>query len=573
MEEFLHLHRFVTTRANEQSNASKSLSLVNHSTIEIIVESNYLAAHRMVLTNTPFYFVIAVYLAAANVYGFNSNSVQSSRCTYLKRPQPMRLSPAPVRGLSVAPPAIAIDTRALLYQAYYALTVKEVKEILRYYGAKVSGSKGELIDRLGEVLDGKRKHKEEDEQNPSYVAKVKQKTLKEYNEMTLNELRFILKERGLGSAGNKRELIHRVMISGHETKREKEWQILEPSIQDCQYISDDEQMDIVLGDSTELPLLSGLLFVNKPSGWSTLPTKQQIDNPTCPTYPCLSDIVIKWLQSDPEGKDRLKHAQLDEQRWWDRVFETEPRNSKQRRELKKKIRQHEKLSEKMSTFQPRPAHRLDIDTSGIVCIALTPTALRHANMLFEKKSRSGIQNNELGIPEEACVEKRYEALLEGSMDRDSSAGVISHAIGKVWVEDHNEWACDLHDDGSSAFIRMNGSLNTFVAGTLREATTLYKAIGWETLQTNDGDIKSVTRVELTPITGRGHQLRLHMSAKNHPIVGDNMHGDMLSMKKQTQLCLHASKLSLDSFCFGEGNDGDNAPLQKCRIVIESAPLF
>jgi len=492
----------------------------------------------------------------------------------------------------VAPPEIAIDTNTLLYQAYTALTVKEIKDILRQYGAKITGNKSELIDRLGDILNG-RDNYEEDEQHPRYVAKVKQKTLKEYNEMTLNELRELLRERGFDSEGNKRELVHRILISGYEAKPQlfsvvrdnnlelaaepddnREWQVLEPSIQCCQYLTIDEMTDTILGDGTELPFLSGLLFVNKPSGWSTLPTKQQLDNPSCPSYPCLSDSVIEWLKTDPDGKQRHIQAQLDEQRYWDGVLRTEPRNSKQKREMKKRIRQYEKQLEKVTLFEPRPAHRLDIDTSGIVCVALTPTALRNANMLFEKKSRSGIEG-ELVVSDmkEGGVEKRYLALVEGSMDKDSSAGAICHAIGKVWVDDHNEWACDVHDDGSFAFIRQNGSSDTtFVPETLREATTSYKAVDWGTIRTNNGDSKSVTRVELTPHTGRGHQLRLHMASINHPIVGDDMHGDRRTIDKHLQLCLHASKLSMDLFCFGS-NDGENASVQKCRVVVESAPPF
>eukprot|EP00984_Skeletonema_dohrnii_P030716 scaffold22420_cov139-Skeletonema_dohrnii-CCMP3373.AAC.13 len=550
------------------------------------------------MTTTLFYCCYAVvYLVAAStavvVHGF-SPVVQLSAAQ--RQPPPLHLS--------VAPPEIAIDTSSLLYQAYTALTVKEVKDILRQYGAKVSGNKSELIDRLGDILDGRRTHAEEDEQHPRYVAKERQKTLKEYNEMTLNELRQILRGRGLNSEGNKRELVHRVLISGYEAKNQllavvnndhgnvelasslppkndppaeavasREWQILEPSIQNCQCITNDEKKEIILGDGTEFPFLSQLLFVNKPSGWSTLPTKQQLDNPACPTYPCLSDSVIEWLKTDPKGKERLRQAQLDEQHWWNNhVLETEPRNSMQRRELKKKIRKQDKQMEKMATFEPRPAHRLDIDTSGIVCVALTPTALRNANMLFEKKSRSGV-TKERDL-EEVCVEKRYAALVEGSVDKDSSAGVISHAIGKVWVDDHNEWACDLHDDASFAFIRHNDSSDTtttFVPDSLRDATTLYKAVDWGTLQTN-GHSKSVTRVELTPVTGRGHQLRLHMASMRHPIVGDYMHGDKGTIKKEEQLCLHASQLSMDSFCFAS-NDGENASLQRCRIVIESTPPF
>ncbi len=525
------------------------------------------------MTSTLFYAYccIAIYLTTLTaVHGFSR--VQQIITSKNAPRQP------PLHFFSATPPELAIDTNALLYQAYQALTVKEVKDILRQYGARVSGNKSELVDRLGEILDGKR---QEDEQHPRYVAKERQKTLKEYNEMTLNELREVLVGRGLNSEGNKRELVHRVLISGYEAKSQllavvnnnddnlnfSKWQIIEPIIENCQYLTNDEEKEIVLGDGTELPFLSQLLFVNKPSGWSTLPTKQQLDNPTCPTYPCLSQSILKWLKTDPRGEERLRRAQSDEQRWWDRVLESEPQNSMQRRQLKKRIRTYEKQLEKISTFEPRPAHRLDIDTSGIVCIALTPTALRHANMLFEKKS----VEKEIDA-EEGCVEKVYVALVEGSVDKESSIGTISHAIGKVWVDDHNEWACDIHDDGSFAFIR-NGSSDTttFVPDTLREAITLYNAVDWGTVQTK-GDRTSVTRVELTPVTGRGHQLRLHMASISHPIVGDYMHGDEHTVDENGQLCLHASKLALDSFCFAS-NNGDNDSLQKCRIVVESTPSF
>jgi len=216
--------------------------------------------------------VVVVYLALYVVHGFGGGGVQFSCTSHAQR----RNQRQQQQYLSVAPPEIAIDTNTLLYQAYTALTVKEVKDILRQYGAKVTGNKSELIDRLGDILNGKDNY-EEDEQHPRYVAKIKQKTLKEYNEMTLNELRELLRERGLNSEGNKRELVHRILISGYEAKSQlldvvrndnannlelvadqpddnREWQVLEPFIQRCQYLSNDEKTDNALGDGTELPV-------------------------------------------------------------------------------------------------------------------------------------------------------------------------------------------------------------------------------------------------------------------------------------------------------------------------------
>ncbi|KAL7453395.1 hypothetical protein ACHAWC_005078, partial [Mediolabrus comicus] len=450
------------------------------------------------------------------------------------------------------PPEGIIDTRTLLHQVFITLTIKEVKDILRQQNVKLSGNKSELIDRLGEILNH-RQYGRSTRSNKDMLSGFERSNTTTPGATT--------------SQSNN--------LNTAESSDNRQWQILQPSIRLCHNVTTDETSEIILGnENTELPFLSGLLFVNKPSGMSTLPTKQQLDNPTvCPQFPCLSDSVNEWLQTDPKGKELLEKAQLEEEQWWDNiVLRVTPQNSKERRHLKKRIRQREKQVDKLSTFMPRPAHRLDIDTSGIVCIALTPNALRVANMLFEQKSRSsGISggDSEKVVEEEGgMITKRYVALVEGYIDKDASTGVISHAIGKVWVDDHNEWACDVTGDGN-AFIRHNDNsseTSKFQEGSLREAITSYKAVDWSTVEN-----KNVTRVELFPHTGRGHQLRLHMAALRYPIVGDDMHGDNLTIDKQARLCLHALELSMDVFCFDE--DEDNSPLQKCRIVVESPPPF
>ncbi len=52
---------------------------------------------------------------------------------------------------------------------------------------------------------------------------------------------------------------------------------------------------------------------------------------------------------------------------------------------------------------------------------------------------------------------------------------------------------------------------------------------------------SSTRVELAPVTGRTHQLRVHMAAIGHPILGDALYGDASSAPR---LLLHATTLDL-----------------------------
>ena len=60
-----------------------------------------------------------------------------------------------------------------------------------------------------------------------------------------------------------------------------------------------------------------------------------------------------------------------------------------------------------------------------------------------------------------------------------------------------------------------------------------------------------SRVELRPITGRAHQLRLHMSGIGHPILGDELHGTEEAREGVARLCLHASALEFPHPLSGE----------------------
>ena len=54
----------------------------------------------------------------------------------------------------------------------------------------------------------------------------------------------------------------------------------------------------------------------------------------------------------------------------------------------------------------------------------------------------------------------------------------------------------------------------------------------------------ITRLELTPLTGRSHQLRLHLKSIGHPILGDDLYAPDLLRAAVSRLCLHASRLDL-----------------------------
>ncbi len=138
-------------------------------------------------------------------------------------------------------------------------------------------------------------------------------------------------------------------------------------------------------------------------------------------------------------------------------------------------------------------HRLDMDTSGCMVVARSLDVQRALSRQFEKRQ----------------VEKTYHALLEGTLHPD--IGTVDAAIAKF---SHQRPLRHLDPEG-------------------REAIT-----HWRVTERSKGS----TRVELTPKTGRSHQLRLHMQHLGHPILGDVFYGDPDSHER---LCLHATLLRFD----------------------------
>lgn len=142
---------------------------------------------------------------------------------------------------------------------------------------------------------------------------------------------------------------------------------------------------------------------------------------------------------------------------------------------------------------PMTVHRLDQDTSGLIVVALDADAQRAMSQVFEHRR----------------VTKRYIAVVEGRLA--SHAGLIDLPLRIDWP---NRPKHIVAEDG-------------------RASRTRYRVLGVE-----DGN----TRVEFTPLTGRGHQLRVHAAdarGLGAPILGDPLYGDT---GKAPRLLLHAWSL-------------------------------
>ena len=141
-------------------------------------------------------------------------------------------------------------------------------------------------------------------------------------------------------------------------------------------------------------------------------------------------------------------------------------------------------------------HRLDMGTSGIVVMARGAAAHRELGAMFEERR----------------VSKRYQALVDGCW--------TAAAEGEIALP-----------------MTVKGPKQKIDHATGRPSLTRYRVIDIDTAG-------AVSRLELEPVTGRSHQLRVHMEAMGHPIVGDDFYGTPESCAKAERLMLHASRIEL-----------------------------
>ncbi|PSS26126.1 RNA pseudouridine synthase [Actinidia chinensis var. chinensis] len=148
---------------------------------------------------------------------------------------------------------------------------------------------------------------------------------------------------------------------------------------------------------------------------------------------------------------------------------------------------------------PRLVHRLDRDSSGILVMGRTQTSTRALHSIFREKT-SGASNNDLHNIGR-ILQRRYWALVIGSPRRPE--GLISVPLKKVIV-----------DDGKSERITVVDNPQVMSS---QLAITQYRVI--------ESPCHGYTWLELSPLTGRKHQLRVHCAeVLGTPIVGDYKYG-------------------------------------------------
>ncbi len=163
------------------------------------------------------------------------------------------------------------------------------------------------------------------------------------------------------------------------------------------------------------------------------------------------------------------------------------------------LREPDNLHDRVKTVfaNARVVHRLDMSTSGIVLFALHHEAQKRIGKLFEQR----------------LMNKHYVAIING---------VLTQQQGEV----HSRLICDWPNRPKQKVDWQNG----------KHASTYYSVISRDQEKNN-------TRVKLKPITGRTHQLRVHMLQLGHPILGDKLYNQNDSENQYERLTLHADFLS------------------------------
>ncbi|SFD28307.1 RluA family pseudouridine synthase [Pragia fontium] len=150
-------------------------------------------------------------------------------------------------------------------------------------------------------------------------------------------------------------------------------------------------------------------------------------------------------------------------------------------------------------------HRLDFGTSGLMVIARNKAINAALCRQFSQRT----------------VTKVYSALLCGHLDNNQ--GVIDAAIAKDPALFPLMSICLIHG---------------------KPARSRYQVVERFYHELEDGKLLPLTRVELTPETGRTHQLRIHCQQLGHPIWGCDLYGGRLlpGTERTPRLMLHASEL-------------------------------
>ena len=152
-----------------------------------------------------------------------------------------------------------------------------------------------------------------------------------------------------------------------------------------------------------------------------------------------------------------------------------------------------------------------METSGLLILALNDAVQRAISMMFERRA----------------IDKTYVAMVWGTPKKQG--GTVEYPLSKDWP---------------------NRPLQKVDMENGKPSLTYWKLIE---------RLNGQSRIELKPMTGRTHQLRVHMDMIGHPILGDSLYGSDKSRSASPVLLLHANWLGFEHPVTGESLSVHSAP--------------
>lgn len=167
------------------------------------------------------------------------------------------------------------------------------------------------------------------------------------------------------------------------------------------------------------------------------------------------------------------------------------------------------LSARVQAFYPDAliVHRLDMATSGLMVMARGPAAQRALSMAFAARA----------------VTKRYVAMVAGRLAAPAQDRGMPDDWGSIDLPLIVDWP--------------NRPRRIVDHSSGKPSLTRWRVLGYDASGLN-------TRVELEPVTGRSHQLRVHLRELGHPILGDALYAPPDVQALTGRLLLHAQSLRL-----------------------------
>ncbi len=159
---------------------------------------------------------------------------------------------------------------------------------------------------------------------------------------------------------------------------------------------------------------------------------------------------------------------------------------------------HDSLIRRLQPRYPdvQAVHRLDLDTSGLMVVPKRRESLSELARQFQRRQ----------------IEKEYTAIVWGEVAEDR--GSIELPIATDWPNRPKQIICEERG---------------------KHALTHFEVL----IRDNNRSL-----IKLKPVTGRSHQLRIHMQSLGHPIIGCDMYAHPEALEASDRLLLHATRLKL-----------------------------